>query len=216
MKPTPPHGTTKNTAISIEQCNEQRGLQSAQNLINLEDYYDDDDDLHVLNFLPNDTHFGKRKRPFSICMEPKSTNELFSIEFCSYSYCTDCIVKYVDSKLRESITSIRCPIVPKEVSDRWGNALCEGVINGAEKFYCPFKDCSALLINDGLKNMKESKRPYCKRMFCAQCKVPWHAGMRCEKFRKLNKNEKNSEDMELIKLAEEKKWKRCPHCNYSV
>ncbi|GAY37579.1 hypothetical protein CUMW_030130 [Citrus unshiu] len=113
MKPTPPHGTTKNTAISIEQCNEQRGLQSAQNLINLEDYYDDDDDLHVLNFLPNDTHFGKRKRPFS-------------------------------------------------------------------------------------------------------CKVPWHAGMRCEKFRKLNKNEKNSEDMELIKLAEEKKWKRCPHCNYSV
>ncbi|KAK9213057.1 hypothetical protein WN943_002443 [Citrus x changshan-huyou] len=91
MKPTPPHGTTKNTAISIEQCNEQRGLQSAQNLINLEDYYDDDDDLHI-------------------CMEPKSTNELFSIEFCSYSYCTDCIVKYVDSKLRESITSIRCPV----------------------------------------------------------------------------------------------------------
>lgn len=66
MKPTPPHDTTKNTAISIEQFNEQRGLQSAQNLINLEVYYDDDDDLHVLNFLPNDTHFGKRKRPFSV------------------------------------------------------------------------------------------------------------------------------------------------------
>ncbi|ESR66140.1 hypothetical protein CICLE_v10010437mg, partial [Citrus x clementina] len=45
-----------------------------------------------------------------ICMEPKSTNELFSIKFCSYSYGTDCIVKYVDSKLRESITSIRCPV----------------------------------------------------------------------------------------------------------
>ena len=101
-------------------------------------------------------------------MEPKSTNELFSIKFCSYSYGTDCIVKYVDSKLRESITSIRCPvteckgvlepeycgkIVPKEVSDRWGNALCEAVINGAQKFYCPFKDCYALLINNGLKNI---------------------------------------------------------------
>ncbi|KAH9652917.1 RING-type domain-containing protein [Citrus sinensis] len=121
MKPTPPHGTTKNTAISIEQCNEQRGLQSAQNLINLEDYYDDDDDLHVLNFLPNDTHFGKRKRPFSVhpmTDNGQSSNSknndpssfLFSIEFCSYSYCTDCIVKYVDSKLRESITSIRCPV----------------------------------------------------------------------------------------------------------
>lgn len=134
MKPTPPHGTTRNTAISIEQYNEQRGLQSAQNLINLEDYYDDVDDLHVLNFLPNGTHFGKRKRPFSvhpmtdngqssnsknndpssfvweICVEPKSTNEWFSVQFCSYSYGTDCIVKYVDSKLRESITSIRCPV----------------------------------------------------------------------------------------------------------
>lgn len=53
-------------------------------------------------------------------------------------------------------------------------------------------------------------------MFCAQCEVPWHAGMKCEKFRKLNKNEKNSEDMKLIKLAEEKKWKRCLHCNYFV
>ncbi|KAK9210068.1 hypothetical protein WN944_002437 [Citrus x changshan-huyou] len=103
MKPTPPHGTTKNTAISIEQFNEQRGLQSAQNLINLEDYYDDDDDLHVLNFLPNDTHFGKRKRPFSV--HPMTDNGQ-----SSNSKNNDPSSFYVDSKLRESITSIRCPV----------------------------------------------------------------------------------------------------------
>ncbi|XP_031267489.1 probable E3 ubiquitin-protein ligase RNF217 isoform X2 [Pistacia vera] len=165
-----------------------------------------------------------------ICVEHKTANDSFSIQGCSHAYCTRCMSKYVASKLQENIIYIRCPladckgslepeychkILPQDVFDRWNKALCEDVIPGAQKFYCPFKSCSALMITDG-EVIMESECPHCYRLFCAQCKVPWHAGISCAEFKKLNKNESSSEDMMLIKLAEKKKWKRCPHCRYYV
>lgn len=62
FNPTSQNGKTKRIEISVEHyCNDERGpTKASQNIINLEDYYDDDDDLHVLNFVPNNTPFGKR------------------------------------------------------------------------------------------------------------------------------------------------------------
>ncbi|KAI9191943.1 hypothetical protein LWI28_015837 [Acer negundo] len=100
-------------------------------------------------------------------------------------------------------------------------ALCETVIVGAQKFYCPFKDCSALLINDVEEEeeeeaVRESECPYCHRLFCAQCSVPWHSEIGCAEFQKLNKNEREPEDIMLMKLAQNEKWQRCPNCRYYV
>ncbi|KAF9624153.1 hypothetical protein IFM89_008091 [Coptis chinensis] len=92
-------------------------------------------------------------------------------------------------------------ILPKEVYDRWGNALCESLILGAHKFYCPFEDCSALLIKDGGMDVKESECPHCRRMFCAQCKVPWHSGVGCEEFQKLKESgEREKEDKSYLTI----------------
>ncbi|XP_068342552.1 E3 ubiquitin-protein ligase dbl4-like [Pyrus communis] len=175
----------------------------ADNFIDLSeetlDFYDGDDELRILRFKPSKTPFGKRgKGLFSdfsvtesgqssnskndpdflceICVEPKSGIESFRIENCSHGYCTECMVKYVASKLQENITSIRCPvpdcigllepeycrpILPPEVFDQWGTALCEAVILGSEKFYCPYKDCSAMLIDDGKEVVRQSACPNC-------------------------------------------------------
>lgn len=259
-------GSTKKTAISVEQYDEDRDIQSAlmaslsHDFINLDDYYDDDE-LLILNFVPQNTPFGKAKKPFSsrsvtekgqcsnsknevtieerietsficdICVESKSTDESFSIKGCSHSYCNECMTKYVASKLQENITSINCPvadckgvlepeycrdILPEDVFNRWGNALCEAVILGAQKFYCPFKDCSALLIDDGGEAIRESVCPDCNRMFCAQCKVPWHAGIQCAEFQKLHKDEREPEDIMLMTLAQKENWRRCPNCKIFV
>ncbi|KAL5783592.1 hypothetical protein ACOSP7_008621 [Xanthoceras sorbifolium] len=166
-----------------------------------------------------------------ICVEPKNSGESFNIKGCSHAYCAGCMAKYVASKLQENITSISCPvadcrgllepeycrnILPREVFDRWGNALCEAVILGAQKFYCPFKDCSALLIDEGGETITQSECPYCNRLFCVQCKVAWHAGIGCAEFQKLNKDEREREDIMLMKLAQNKKWKRCPNCGFYV
>ncbi|XP_059633279.1 E3 ubiquitin-protein ligase RSL1-like [Cornus florida] len=181
------------------------------------------DDLHAPTFI------------CEICVEPKSYKESFSIMGCTHSYCSDCMIKYVASKLQDNITQIRCPvsdckgllepehcrsILPPEVFDRWGSALCEAVILGSEKFYCPYKDCSALLINDPVNGevIRQSECPNCYRLFCAQCNVPWHLGIECAEFQKLNNDEDEREEagVRFKQLAEEKSWIRCPNCRFYV
>lgn len=166
-----------------------------------------------------------------ICVELKVNNESFSIKGCAHSYCSDCVQRYVASKLQENVTQIRCPvsgcnglldpehcrcILPLEVFDRWGKALCEAVILDAHKFYCPYKDCSVLLINDAEMKVTLSKCPNCWRDLCAQCNVPWHLGIECREFQNLNKEERENEDIMLMQLAKLNKWMRCPKCRYYV
>ncbi|XP_015888926.2 uncharacterized protein LOC107423805 isoform X2 [Ziziphus jujuba] len=158
-----------------------------------------------------------------ICVETKSASECFGVKGCRHAY--------IVSKLKENITNIGCPvpdcqgfldpdyccsIIPPMMFKRWGFALCEGAIPEYEKFYCPHRDCSALLIDDGKKITGQWECPHCKRMFCVQCKVPWHDSITCEEFQRNNVNELGKEDGILIYLAETKQWRRCPSCNYFV
>ncbi|KAK9286052.1 hypothetical protein L1049_014431 [Liquidambar formosana] len=45
-----------------------------------------------------------------ICVEPRPLGKSFSINGCTHSFCTDCMVKYVASKLQENFTCIQCPV----------------------------------------------------------------------------------------------------------
>ncbi|GJU11204.1 zinc finger, C6HC-type containing protein, partial [Tanacetum coccineum] len=158
-----------------------------------------------------------------ICMDTKPDSEMFrNTNVCGHMYCFDCIRGHVAAKIQENITKVRCPdpnckgvigpeacrlIAPREVLDRWENALCESLILGSEKFYCPFKDCSALLVDDGGQTVTSSECPNCNRLFCAQCKVTWHSGVCCSEFQSLKKGERDSTDILLMNLAKKKKWK---------
>ena len=134
-------------------------------------------------------------------------------------------------KLQENISSVKCPdpkcrgllephccrdIIPQEVFDRWENALCESLVLGSQKFYCPYKDCSAMLVDDGGEVVTASECPDCRRLFCAQCRVSWHAGIECRVFQNLNKDEREREDIMVMELAKKKNWRRCPHCKFYV
>ncbi|XP_058209474.1 E3 ubiquitin-protein ligase RSL1-like [Rhododendron vialii] len=167
-----------------------------------------------------------------ICIETKPNSESFTVMGCTHSYCSDCMVKYVRSKLDQNITRISCPvsdcskgaldpehcrpILPPEVFDKWGSALCESVFIASEKFYCPFKDCSALMIDDGGGAIAEAECPNCNRLFCARCKVPWHPGIECSEYQKLDEDERGREDIMLMNLAEDRMWARCPSCKIFV
>ncbi|PIA43226.1 hypothetical protein AQUCO_02000574v1 [Aquilegia coerulea] len=245
-------GRNKKDAILVEEYSDSMAsLLQTKSFIDLTQViYVDDDDEEVQEINPTTSAF--RKKPFrypsvsetgqsssfhdskficEICFEPKSSFDSFKIKGCKHFYCSECMAKYVASKLQENVTSIRCPvpdclgvlepefsrtILPQEVFDRWGDALCESLILGAQKFYCPFKDCSALLIDDGGVAVKDSECPHCRRMFCAQCKVPWHTGINCKDFQKLGKGEREKEDILLMNLAKDKKWQRCPKCKFYV
>ncbi|CAI8589690.1 unnamed protein product [Vicia faba] len=162
-----------------------------------------------------------------ICTETKTMKEAFYTSGgCSHAYCSECVANYISSKLEDNIFNIQCPvpeckatleaqfcrsILPAEIFEKWSKALCEALFNVSQKFYCPFADCSALLINDETEAVTNSECPNCNRMFCAQCKVPWHDGMECSEFQKLNAGEREKEDITLMRLAQNMHWRRCPN-----
>ncbi|XP_076890393.1 E3 ubiquitin-protein ligase RSL1-like [Bidens hawaiensis] len=168
----------------------------------------------------------------AICMDTKTASETFeNANVCRHSYCLDCIRGHVAAKIKENVTKVKCPdpsckgligpevcrsIVPKEVLERWENILCESLINESLKFYCPFKDCSVMLVDDGGVTITSSECPNCHRLFCVQCKVAWHCGINCIEYQSLKKGEKSPNDILLTNLAKEKRWMKCPNCKLFV
>ncbi|CAJ2663281.1 unnamed protein product [Trifolium pratense] len=167
----------------------------------------------------------------AICMEAKHVQEMFKNRKCTHSFCKDCVASYLVVKIQENIAKIKCPqpkckvilepqhcisIIPKDMFERWENATIENLVLGSQKFYCPFKDCSAMLVNDGKKVVTASECPICHRLFCAQCKVSWHAGVNCKEFRSLEVGERGAEDLMVMELAKNNNWKRCPNCSFYV
>lgn len=178
------------------------------------------------------TEAGESSQAFcEICMDTKPGNEMFRSNSCRHSYCSECIGRHVAAKIQENVSAVKCPdvsckgiiepqhcrsIVPREVLERWESALCESLIIASQKFYCPYKDCSAMLVDDGSETVTASECPSCRRLFCAQCMVRWHAGIDCREFQSLNEDERGREDVMLMELAKEKQWRRCPRCRFYV
>ncbi|KAI6704344.1 hypothetical protein NL676_007306 [Syzygium grande] len=120
-----------------------------------------------------------------ICAERKEAKEMFSIgTVCSHTFCSLCISRYVETKVLDAVTTIKCPglecegvlqinscrqILPENVLHMWERSLCKAMFLKSQKFDCPFKNCSALLIKDydGGEVTRESECPYCHRLFCA-------------------------------------------------
>ncbi|XP_050379823.1 E3 ubiquitin-protein ligase RSL1 [Argentina anserina] len=166
-----------------------------------------------------------------ICMDVKSNEEKFTNNGCKHSFCTDCIGRYVGTKIQENISMVKCPdmkckgvlepqscrsLIHQQVFERWEDALCESLVLGSQNFYCPFiKDCSTMLLDDGGEVVTASEWPNCRRLFCAQCRVVWHAEIDCSQFQKLSKDWR--EDVMLMELANQKHWRRirrCPRCKF--
>ncbi|RLM60603.1 hypothetical protein C2845_PM14G15950 [Panicum miliaceum] len=156
---------------------------------------------------------------------------------CAHAFCGGCLALYVGAKVQERIADVRCPeercggaldpelcqgILPREVFERWGAALCESMLLGTRKTYCPYKDCSAMMLvdDDGggdVRDVAEAECPSCRRLFCARCDVaPWHAGVTCAEYKGLRKGDRGKEDMLLLEMAKGRKWKRCPKCEFFV
>ncbi|KAF0911431.1 hypothetical protein E2562_008306 [Oryza meyeriana var. granulata] len=171
----------------------------------------------------------------TICMETVDAIKRFAIAGCTHAFCVSCVRQYIAAKVGENVLSIGCPdpgcknggalhleacrdVIPPQLFQRWGDALCESALSSL-KFYCPFSDCSALLVDDpgdGEEAITDAECPHCSRMFCAKCKVPWHEGATCAEFQQLGKDERGRDDLLLRKVAQESKWQRCPKCKMYV
>uniref|UniRef100_A0A0D6R6J1 RBR-type E3 ubiquitin transferase n=1 Tax=Araucaria cunninghamii TaxID=56994 RepID=A0A0D6R6J1_ARACU len=174
-----------------------------------------------------------------ICFEDKQLSKIFESKGCSHGFCHDCIARHVLSRMQEKLVPIPCPdpncsenlspddcggILPKKDLDNWCSVLVEADIPLSQRYYCPFKDCSTLLWKDDVQEVgtssggviRQSECPSCRRLFCAHCGVPWHAGLECDEFQRLDPSERGQDDVSLLALAKEKQWQRCLQCKSVV
>jgi E3 ubiquitin-protein ligase RNF144 len=90
-----------------------------------------------------------------ICAEPKNTKEMFKNQRCHHSFCSECVIKQVATKIQDKISIVSCPglnckgllelescrsLLPKKLIDKWYDSLCESLFVTVPKFYCPLKD----------------------------------------------------------------------------
>ncbi|XP_010261694.1 PREDICTED: probable E3 ubiquitin-protein ligase RNF217 isoform X2 [Nelumbo nucifera] len=165
-----------------------------------------------------------------ICIEPTPQDKKFkNKKRCSHPFCLDCISKFIDAKTDDNITAVKCPdlncnkvldplscrpILPARVFNKWCDLLCNATILKCERVYCPYPDCSELVLNEcgGRVRKCECPNPNCKRLFCFRCKLPWHAGYRCDE----SGVTRDSNDLLIGQVVETKQWTRCPGCGHSV
>ncbi|KAL4301146.1 hypothetical protein AHAS_Ahas17G0271700 [Arachis hypogaea] len=76
--------------------------------------------------------------------------------------------------------------------------------------YCPFKDCSALMIVDD-DSPTESECPSCNRQICVTCEAVWHHGITCKEFGRTD-----NEYRVVMEVAARNQWMRCPNCSNSA
>uniref|UniRef100_A0ACD5VJA1 Uncharacterized protein n=1 Tax=Avena sativa TaxID=4498 RepID=A0ACD5VJA1_AVESA len=169
----------------------------------------------------------------AICMETVPDILKFSVGNCGHEFCLSCVAQYVAAKLGENSARVECPdpgcggmgavepescrgIISPDLLDKWGFLLCESVL-GADKVYCPYRECSAPLLTEGEAGaIAQAECPHCHRLFCARCAVPWHAGIECREFQQLGQDERGRDDLLLRRLAGRQSWQRCPKCRMYV
>ncbi|XAR59592.1 hypothetical protein NMG60_11015480, partial [Bertholletia excelsa] len=164
-----------------------------------------------------------------ICFESLPSDKRFNNRgMCFHRFCIDCVAKYIQVRVEEDrVADVKCPelncekvldpftcksMVVCNVFEKWCDLLCEKATLGFERCYCPNLNCSALIVSECGGNVKRSKCPNCKKLFCFTCKLPWHAGYRCGESGEM----RDRNDIEFGILAERMKWARCPQCNHCI
>lgn len=165
-----------------------------------------------------------------ICLEDKEKWQMIENDGCSHLFCSECMSKHIISRVEANTQEVVCPgvncsallnasacrhLVPMETLVRWDEAVCNSMYVESQKLYCPYRDCSTMLVNDTGEAMEKSTCPLCKRSFCAACQVPWHPEFTCKEFKKLNA-QGGREDAMVMTLATKKKWQKCPKCKMLV
>jgi E3 ubiquitin-protein ligase RNF144 len=99
---------------------------------------------------------------------------------------------------------------------------------GSQLIYCPHQSCSMLIerptipvrwdiIFSSYSSPCASQCPHCNNTVCVGCLAPnAHLGLTCEQYLALPSNQRASEDIALILLAQKKMWKQCPLCLFYV
>ncbi|CAB4282890.1 unnamed protein product [Prunus armeniaca] len=172
-----------------------------------------------------------------ICFEETPIAQMFPIGTCYHKYCLSCMKRHVEVNLQNGIVA-QCPhkrckcevnietckiFLSRKLADIMIQRIKECSIPATEKVYCAFPRCSALMSKkEVLEHTKSSfasvggrKCMKCHRLFCINCKVPWHYDMNCYDYQR-SETYSLAEEQLLKSLAMKKLWRQCSKCKHMV
>ncbi|WOG89559.1 hypothetical protein DCAR_0208797 [Daucus carota subsp. sativus] len=172
-----------------------------------------------------------------ICCEEKLASMMITVK-CSHKICSHCIKIYVDGKVKGGHVPIRCPqpkcryylstsecrsFLPFTSYKLLEIAISKANVLNSDKIYCPFSNCSVLVnasesLSASASSSSQSDNscmecPVCERYICINCGVPWHSTITCEEYQNLPLEERNTDDISLHHLAQNKRWRQCEQCH---
>ncbi|KAL3851575.1 hypothetical protein ACJIZ3_013457 [Penstemon smallii] len=168
----------------------------------------------------------------SICCEEKLSFMMLKIK-CSHKFCSQCMKTYVEGKVQSNQVPIKClqpkckycisttecrSFLPLTSYESLEKALLEANILDSDKIYCPYSNCSVLLDPSECFSSDNScvECSVCERFICVDCGVPWHSSMTCEEYRNLPFEERDASDLNMNRVAQNKRWRRCQQCRRMI
>eukprot|EP00898_Chlorokybus_atmophyticus_P000827 jgi/Chlat1/1745/Chrsp13S02171 len=169
--------------------------------------------------------------PLDIAAVPKCSTSAraSSAGGCKHNICSMCVAEYIRIELDEHKYPITCAHpgckwafgledVNKVIRhDAKRLALVQRLAVEAgmkNRVYCPHAQCEAVM---DIPNPKSKTDCFnCHRPFCATCQTAWHAGYSCEEYQALPDHSRTAEDLQVLRLAQQKLWRRCPNCKHMV
>ncbi len=168
--------------------------------------------------------------PKMVASGPNSMPTL-AVFVCGHRCCVECINAWVRFVTNNGQFPLTCPvqdcaqvIKPKDLEnvisdvDLFGR-FCARFFeyeHASKGMYCPNKQCSAFIFQLPSRLHHAAECSKCKRSVCLKCRVPWHVGYTCTQYQALPRQERLPEDLQLLDLAKNNKWKRCPSCRFVV
>eukprot|EP01018_Ginkgo_biloba_P025928 Gb_25517 [translate_table: standard] len=183
------------------------------------------------------------KENCGICLEDNDVSQMFEVMNCLHRFCLSCMSQHVEVKLRSGCLP-NCPydgcnvnltvdhcrrFLPSKWIDIMTKRLEEAAIPEAERVYFPYPYCSALMSkgkilvsqqassssNSRANAIGSAKCQKCNRLFCVECRVPWHARMTCQEYQRRTPH-LYAEDAKLHSLASDNRWRRCKICKHMI
>lgn len=171
----------------------------------------------------------------SLCCDDKPPSMLLTLR-CSHKFCSQCLKTYANDKVEAGQVPIRCPemrcnyllskseckkFLPVVSYDVLEKAIEECNLLSSDKIYCPYQNCLALLDPREAISSDESNEcciecPVCQRSICVNCGVPWHNSLSCGEYQDLPLDERDSSDLTLHCLAQDRGWRRCQLCRRMI
>lgn len=163
---------------------------------------------------------------------------------CGHRFCKLCNSRHAEARvLSAGQMDVTCPhpgcptilslgqislLLSAKTLDILTRRQIEAAIPDSERVYCPYLDCSALLMKPiGNNHTSSSTHPHatafgcvecelCHRSFCLECAVPWHGDLSCAAYQGEVANKRLAGDEKLLQLADQNKWQRCKNCRRIV